>query len=351
MNRKKINRIVITNGAFTSLVAVSLMNQLENSEKNIYNNYFLAYFKGISFENKNKHFIELGRVISIAEVFDYENFNYKKEEIDFDEVFIPLNSNVKKWVKMFKKINNKIRIIFYEEGLLSYVYPVFNKKILNEGELFFLSYASVIIKELEKFHFNIKYKIIENMFFLEVMNDYKIKNNLAINLNEYKSDCKKNLIFINQYYFDNNSKRLQNKIKNIKEIIDYYKKNDYKIIFKNHPKMKSSLYNSIFQYDDSVIKESFYPIELFLLNHSVDNLAMVSVYSTSSFVAKYIFGMEVKTDYKMIYNRLSFFSIYPTFSGLIFSFIFKDYLGKKLKFGFKIFYLYFIFLIYMLELM
>jgi hypothetical protein len=66
MNRKKINRIVITNGVFTSLVAVSLMNQLENSEKNIYKNYFLAYFKGISFENKNKHFIELGRVVSIA---------------------------------------------------------------------------------------------------------------------------------------------------------------------------------------------------------------------------------------------------------------------------------------------
>jgi hypothetical protein len=89
----------------------------------------------------------------------------------------------------------------------------------------------------------------------------------------------------------------------------------------------------------------------FSIELSVDSLEMVSAYSTSSFVAKYIFGMEVKTDYKMIYNRLSFFSIYPTFSGLIFSFIFKDYLGKKLKFGFKIFYLYFIFLIYMLELM
>lgn len=323
------DNLIISNGYYTTLVAIAILKQLNIDKKP---KYLLGYFKQLSTSIEES--IELSKQAwNFNEVFDYnlfyrhqfsfEAFGKACKKIKFCNIFIPINSSTKKWYKGLKKLYPSARFIFYEEGLLSYLKPVFDlklKKIINQNVCFYNNFNKSLNYLVENSFSSVGKSIcfIKEEFFYAAMHD--IKSLLDISFSKLKLSQSKNVLFIPQYYHNNNEYLFFKKIKQYLQIISLLITNGYTVLIKDHPKDSGSI--SIEKYFRILLRDnpkviylnhiSQFPIELFINDLNVQFL--FSVYSTTLFSANSIFKLPVFTSYKMLQERIKSFSFYPAVS-------------------------------------
>jgi hypothetical protein len=352
-----MKRILIVNGSFSSLVLSSILKNQNNRENNTnVSNFCLGYFKNVSPEKSQELFNFFNLLIDTDKninffaykknfVFDFNELSHALNTTSVDEIYIPINSSTKKIHKLFMYHYPKASFIFYEEGLMSYIKPLFDKslrKIMAKSENYYLFYdeklKNLLSKSFPKINFKtiIKEKILENIKTVQSAITGLIDLDKANNMKNLYSHNTYRLIpseqneikyclVLPQYYHQGNNKKTEKIIamyyNNMKNIID----NGYKIIFKDHPKAKlkySDTLKNMFSPENFILFEDLsnknlevFPVEVVANVLKID--MVFSVYSTSLFTFKHLFNIRTFTSYKMLEERENIWSIYPTFSALI----------------------------------
>lgn len=321
--------LIVSNGYYTTLVAVSTLKQLgiNDSPK-----YLLGYFKQLS--NSIAESINLSeQAWSFKEVFDYNLFFNNKfsfelfskhcKNIKFCNILIPINSSTIKWYKGLKKYYPNAKFIFYEEGLLSYLKPIFDiklKKIITKNLCFYNNFNKNLNYLIENgfgiFKKNIHF--IKEEIFNNSISD--IKKLLNISFNNLNLNQSKNVLFIPQYYNNNNKYLFAQKVQQYLKIINQLLNNGYTVLIKDHPKDKNFSLEKYLKiglkgnpniiYLNNINK---FPVELFINDLNID--FVFSVYSTTLFSASSsLFKLPVFTSYTMLKDRIKSFSFYPSVS-------------------------------------
>lgn len=340
-----MNRLLVTNGAFTTLLlSAVLAEQEEHSNKS--NNYLVYYFKTLTTEkityqlnfanfffNYKKHF----NLLAYQKKFSFNLTLLKNQLPDIQEIYLPINSTTKKWYKLLYKIYPKANFIFYEEGLMSYIKGLYDgslKALLKKHSAYYLFYSSTIQKLFPK-----EFQAISKQSLLHNIQRYQehhtiLKNNYSVSY--------KYALVLPQYYFQHDKTKRQKLedlyIYHIKLLI----KNGYHILFKDHPKSNQSYY--------PILQKTCGEKNFTLLNE-IDNLPIeiignlikislvFSVYSTSLFTLPYLFNIPAVTSYAMLSQRMNTFSLYPALIAEFTHQHIPDLESNNLKYN-KLLYLY-----------
>ncbi|MDR0484470.1 MAG: alpha-2,8-polysialyltransferase family protein [Alphaproteobacteria bacterium] len=336
-----MKRILIANGAFSGMLLASILQ--DNGD----DNFFLGYFKNIKPEKSEALFTFFNYLIKTKKnlnffaykkrfSFDFQKLENDLEGNDISEIYLPINSSTKQIYKSFKNRYPKVNFIFYEEGLMSYVKPLLDsslRKIMQGYKSYYIFYHEKLKNLLQNSFPSINFQTIVKD---DLLKNIKVVQEELSPLFNHANDYNYALV-LPQYYYQNNKKKttkvLQLYYENIKKLI----LNDYKIIFKDHPKAKLKYSTDLkprFNSDDFLLFEEvvslqnshlpnnkllemleIIPVEV--VAHKVKIDLVFSVYSTSLFTFQYLFNIKPQIDTKMLDNRINIFSLYPTLSALI----------------------------------
>ena len=320
-----MNRLVFSNGVWTSIVVSSI---LQNKMSNEDNNFLCGYFKN-SLESLREHNFSFAKSLipykHRINFLDYKKlffFNAKqfKEDlynIEINEIYLPVNSTTCKRYKVLKKIYPSANFYFYEEGLMSYIKPLIDRKlrkIMAKTTNYYLLYKPSIHDFLKNNCKNIVFTQIDKSSLLSII----ALSNSKMNLETIEQDPnKKYALILPQYYYENKLHKLNKLIFQYKDHIESLIQEGYIVLFKDHPKAKNSFYHSLsacFSEKDFILltNSSKYPVEILINSMKID--VVFSVYSTSLFTLKYLFAKKTFTSIKMLEYRMNLLSIYPYLS-------------------------------------
>jgi hypothetical protein len=325
-----INRLILSNGPFTSIIALSIFfTSYKKNDKT----FILGYFKNISKDkqNINQNIYETNdvKIDSIYNIFDYYTslkiISKKSLRLDLpdklDEIYIPINTKSYYWYKIFANIS-KAKIIFYEEGMFSYIKPIFSTKlrsVMSKSKNYYVFYNDNLKTLLLQNCPNVLFEQIEKNNLKLIIENYGKSLNIDTSyLQKYPNSNTKYALIVPQYYFQNKKNKYQALISDYTTIINSLIDNGYKILLKDHPKGNKKLYNLIQcpNKEENIIElNANYPIEVFYSQLNVN--LVFSVYSTSLFTLDYLYNAKVFTSNKMLNNRISLLSIFPTLTALL----------------------------------
>jgi len=340
-----MNRLLVTNGAFTTLLLSAVLAEQKKDPTNS-NNYLLYYLKTLNperisfqlnfanfFFNYKKHF----NLLEYQRKFSFNLTLLKNELSDIQEIYLPINSTTKKWYKLLYKIYPKASFIFYEEGLMSYIKGLYDhslQKLLKKHSTYYLFYNATI-----KHLFPKEFKPINKQSLLNNIQQYQAHH--PVLKNNYPTSYKYALV-LPQYYFQKHKKKYKQLedlyIYNIKLLI----KNGYHILFKDHPKSTQSYYSVLQRIcgkeNFTLLKEiDNLPVEI--IGNLIKISLVFSVYSTSLFTLPYLFNIPALTSYTMLSQRINTFSLYPALIAEFTQQYIPDLESKSLKYN-KLLYLY-----------
>lgn len=321
------NRLFISNGPYTSLILSSLIELLPRSSKDF--NILLGYFKNIDNKNKQLSILDTTFFTRNLSLLSYNNFfkfnckhfhshtNYKI----FDSIYLPINSNTIKWYKIFKKLYPKAEFNLYEEGLLSYIKPIFSRKlraIMKKTTNHYMFHNSYLKNMVSYYCPQIKFTTINKVSILN--NIEKIKTKFNVIKPFFKEEYEKSVVILPQYYYQNNKKKFAVLSNNYINYIEQFIKQGYKVFFKDHPKSNSSLYNFLqSQLNDNnkfiLLKDEDLPIEILI--DTIKPQFIFSIYSTSLFTLPYLYNISALTSLKMLEERINWFSLFPSLSCIL----------------------------------
>ena len=320
-----MNRLIFSNGVWTSIVVSSILQDKTNNEDN---NFLCGYFKN-SLETLNAHNFTFSKLLlnykhcinflDYKKSFYFNSKQFKKDlnNVEINEIYLPVNSTTYNRYKILNKIYPLAKFYFYEEGLMSYIKPLIDRKlkqIMAKSVNYYLIYTSAIHDFLQNNCKNVKFTMIDKSAILSVIALANSKISLDV---MYQDPNKKYALILPQYYYENKPKKLNKLILQYKEQIEYLINSGYVVLFKEHPKAKSSFYNILLPYfskEDIILLPvaSKYPVEMLMSNMQID--LIFSAYSTSLFTFKYLFNKKTLTSASMLLDRMNIFSIYPYLS-------------------------------------
>lgn len=312
--------LIISNGYYTSINAISIIKQLKINKKHID---LFAYFKQICYVKEQLELTQ--KAFNINKIFYYLNYLHKNKSFNSEKfmedsnssysyVLIPINSSTKKWVKIIKKMYPDIEIIFFSEGLLSYIKPTLDislRKIIDKNKVFFNKYDEEV-SNIIKNNFTNPY-FINNDIVKSSLSD--LKKHIYVDLFGYNLESSKNVLFLPQYYHLNNLSKNHKKLKNYKNIVLNLINKGYTVLVKDHPKTDNKVYDYLYKsiQDNSKLINltciQGYPIELFIDELNVD--LIFSVYSTGMLNACSLFDIPSFSSKVMLQERLKSLSLYP----------------------------------------
>ena len=241
----------------------------------------------------------------------------KKVGNKYKNILLPINSSASSIYNILYKIYPNANFIFYEEGLLSYVKPVFSYTL-----------AKIMKKHISYY---IGYDILDNYldYYLKFLNINKIDKKLLLGIfNKYRSkeiikldNKKKYCLFLPQYYFQRNKQKLVHLIHSYTLLFNKLIDEGYYIILKDHPKSSISILNNIKQKvneDRLIIVNSNIIAEKLCFSRSPEIL--FSVYSTGLLSMSYFFGINAVSNRVLLNQRINYLSFYPTVSALLIKF-------------------------------
>ncbi|MFL1781200.1 hypothetical protein ABSA28_00920 [Candidatus Hepatincolaceae symbiont of Richtersius coronifer] len=351
-----LNRLIISNGPYTSIISSSIVNSFSTPlGSKVENNYFLGYFKSISTSNHKLQYdlaklgLDYKKLLSFNDyfklsIFDQQQFLRSTDNSTFYEIYLPINSTTKRWHKIFSKLYPQCNFCFYEEGLMSYIKPIFDRKlrkIMANATNYYIFYHPQLKVLLNHYCPKIKFSQISKKAILQQLNTVKTCINVKVieqysplameSLEMAQEEIKKNALILPQYYYHNQPRKFRITLalykKNIGKLLAF----NYRILFKDHPKTKSSFFDLLQSKPSPIeVKPDFillqelenYPIEIFANSLKPD--LVFSVYSTSLWSLPYFFNIKTFTSYEMLDQRLNFLSIYPTLSCLLTKNMIKD---------------------------
>lgn len=309
--------LIFFNGVYTLSVVASLPNINSNNSNNI----LVAYLKnqrGSAYANVNyANLIKHSKCLSwfyFKQTFGFKQNKFTQYVNNCSNIYLPINSSTVKIYTVLKKIYPLANFIFYEEGLFSYIKPVFNKqlnRLLNIYTSYYIGY-NVLNKYLNYYLGKAKINIINKQNLLSVFN----KNTATININP--SVNKKYCLMLPQYYYQNNKIKFNKLAKLYASKINQLQRNNYVVIFKQHPKAKVNLLNYIAKYTNItnvvVINN---PVAAESIRFNVPISSIFSVYSTSLLSINYLYNIPAFSCLKMLKLRENLWSFYPTLTALL----------------------------------
>ncbi len=232
-------------------------------------------------------------------------------------IYLPINSSSVKLHKKLKKIYPKSNFFLYEEGLLSYIKPVFNKKLqklLMAYESFFVGY-DLLNNYLSHFLAKAKINIISKAHLLQAIDIVKINQPILQNTD------KKYCLILPQYYYLSSKKKFAKLIELYKIEIENLKKLGYSVLIKEHPKAKQQI-STLLSGVEVLNTNSPAIIEQIMPNLKIN--LVFSVYSTCLLSLSYFFGLNAITSKAMLKQRINYYSFYPTLSALLINNLFNS---------------------------
>ncbi len=322
-----MSKLVVSNGAFSSLLMSSVLNDRQDKNDDIY---YLGYFKTLdktkyseilSFTSllipykKNYHLINY----TVMGNLDFTTIRDDLHEKNISEIYLPINSSTVKMYKALKKVFINANFVLYEEGLMSYVKPILSssvRKLVKKYPSYYNFYTENMKSFMKKYcgnnlHAISRDKILENISI--------VNKNMILNLPEINPDNNYALV-LPQYYHQNDPKKTTKLVAMYRKNIDLLICSGYKIIFKEHPKAQicySDLLKEFFNPKDFIIFDSIGTLPVELVVSKLNIKILFSVYSTSLYTLPYLFSVKSRTSYMMLKERMDIFSIYPYLSAFI----------------------------------
>jgi hypothetical protein len=324
--------LVFSNGIYTSFLLYGVLKQNYEPQSNVephnietQNNVFVLYLS-----KKNNILIEqnkniLNQLFNTKKSLLWQNyktfFSFKVNKFKADignvsgveeikNIYLPINSSSVKLHKELKKVYPQSNFIFYEEGLLSYIRPVFNKhlrQLLIKYKSFFVGY-DILNNYLKHFLPNACISIINKSYLLQAIDIIKV--NIKISNNSTKKYC----ILLPQYYYISSKKKFTELVNLYKIEINNLKQLGYEIVIKEHPKTSVKISN-LLQEVEVLNSDTPLIIEQLMPNLKID--LVFSVYSTSLLSLSYFFNINAISSKAMLNQRINYYSFYPTLSALL----------------------------------
>lgn len=307
--------LIFFNGVYTLSVVSSLPNINQG------NNILVAYLKNqrnSAYANVNYANL-INNNTCLSWFYFKQKFGFKQNQFtqyvpNCSNIYLPINSSTVKIYNVLKKIYPLANFIFYEEGLFSYIKPLFNKKLnylLSLYNSYYIGY-NLLNNYLNYYLAKAKVNLINKQNLLNIFS----KNTVTINITP--NNNKKYCLMLPQYYYQNNKRKFNQLAKLYASKINQLQNNNYVVIFKQHPKAKVNLLNYIAKYTsiaNVVVINN--PVAAESIRFNVPISKVFSVYSTSLLSINYLYNIPAFSCLKMLKLRENLWSFYPTLTALL----------------------------------